>query len=125
MEIVYRSSDDESTWYRVTVLLKVDGQGYILLPDNTDVIYDFAASVTEVATVPVMGDHTVKARTFRASKVAGSTQVRYDINVNVIKETLTVRLRGEAAITITADQLESEVEQPAAPLRKRRRRRKK
>lgn len=55
---------------------------------RTDVVYDFCRSCTDVKCVPTMGDHTVKKQTYRASKVAGGTQTRYDINVTVYKDRL-------------------------------------
>ncbi len=57
---------------------------------RTDVVYDFCRSCRDVVCHPTMGDDSVnrKKQTYRASKVAGGTQIRYDINVGVYKDRL-------------------------------------
>lgn len=50
-----------------------------------DVVFDFCRR-SPVNVVPVRGDDSVRSRVFRASKVAGGTMIRYDLNVNVIKD---------------------------------------
>ena len=51
-----------------------------------DVVFDFCRRHSDVL-IPVRGDDSVRSRVFRASKVAGSL-IRYDLNVNVIKDRL-------------------------------------
>ncbi len=53
-----------------------------------DVVYDFCRTCRDVVCHPTKGDDSVKKQTFRASKVAGGTQIRYDINVGVFKDRL-------------------------------------
>jgi len=64
---------------------------------RTDVVYDFCRKCTELNLVPTRGDDSVKMRTYRATKVAGGTLVRYDINITAIKDRL-YRLLFEAAV---------------------------
>jgi len=53
-----------------------------------DIVLDFCRQVTEVDIIPVRGDDTVRSRVFRAVKVAGGTMIRYDLNVNILKDRL-------------------------------------
>ena len=53
-----------------------------------DVVRDFIQQASEVNIIAVRGDPSVKARLFRAVKMTGSTVIRYDLNVNAIKDRL-------------------------------------
>ena len=63
---------------------------------RTDVVYDFCRRHSDIL-ISVRGDDSVRSRVFRATKVAG-TLIRYDLNVNVIKDRL-YRLLFESVIS--------------------------
>jgi phage terminase large subunit GpA-like protein len=54
---------------------------------RTDVIYDLCRRHGDVL-IPVRGDDFVKNKIFRATKVAGMTLIRYDLNTNALKDRL-------------------------------------
>ena len=56
---------------------------------HPDVVFDFCRSCSGlVDIIPVRGDDSVKTRVYRAVKLPDKVIVRYDLNVNVIKDRL-------------------------------------
>jgi len=53
-----------------------------------DTVLDFCRSVNEQDIIPVRGDDTVKTRPFRATKTSDGLSIRYDLNVNILKDRL-------------------------------------
>jgi len=53
-----------------------------------DVIKDFCSQCNELALLQARGDDSVRTRPFRATKIAGGTMTRYDLNVNIYKSRL-------------------------------------
>ena len=53
-----------------------------------EVIKDFCSQCTELNLMQVRGDDSVRTRPFRATKIAGGTMIRYDLNVNEYKSRL-------------------------------------
>ena len=53
-----------------------------------EVIKDFCSQCKELDLIQVRGDPSVRTRPFRASKIAGGTMIRYDLNVNIYKSRL-------------------------------------
>lgn len=53
-----------------------------------DPILDLCRQATELDVIPVRGDDSVRTRVFRAVKNPGTPVIRYDLNVNVIKDRL-------------------------------------
>ena len=53
-----------------------------------DPIFDLCRQATELDMIPVHGDDSVRTRVFRAIKNPGSPVIRYDLNVNNIKDRL-------------------------------------
>ncbi|MBA7476235.1 hypothetical protein ES707_11617 [subsurface metagenome] len=62
-----------------------------------DVIKDFCGQCKELDIIQVRGDDSVRTRPFRATKIAGGTMYRYDLNVNEYKNRL-YRLLFDSAI---------------------------
>jgi len=62
-----------------------------------DTVFDFCRRCTETKIIPVRGDDSVRNKMFRATKVAGGTLIRYDLNVNDIKNRL-FRLLYESSL---------------------------
>jgi len=50
-----------------------------------DVIQDFCSQCKELDIIQVRGDDSVRTRPIRATKIAGGTMIRYDLNVNDYK----------------------------------------
>jgi len=53
-----------------------------------EVVKDFCSQCTELDIMQVRGDDSVRTRPFRATKIAGGTMIRYDLNVNEYKSRL-------------------------------------
>lgn len=62
-----------------------------------EVIKDFCSQCNELNLMQVRGDGTVRTRPFRATKIAGGTMIRYDLNVNEYKSRL-YRLLFDSAV---------------------------
>ncbi len=62
-----------------------------------EVIKDFCRQCTELYLIQVRGDDSVRTRPFRATKIAGGTMIRYDLNVSEYKNRL-YRLLFDSAI---------------------------
>jgi phage terminase large subunit GpA-like protein len=62
-----------------------------------EVIKNFCSQCHELDLLQVRGEHSVKTRPFRAVKIAGGTQMRYDLNVGAYKSRL-YRLLFESAV---------------------------
>lgn len=54
----------------------------------TDVVYDFCRKCSELDIVPIMGDDSVIRAPFRATKIAGGTRIRYNLNLLRLKDRL-------------------------------------
>jgi len=62
-----------------------------------EVIKDFCRQCTELNLMQVRGDDSVRTRPFRATKIAGGTMIRYDLNVKEYKNRL-YRLLFDSAV---------------------------
>jgi len=54
---------------------------------NTDVVYEFCRMCREIDAVPIMGADYVTAM-YRPAKIMGGKRIRYDLNVNLLKDRL-------------------------------------
>ena len=62
-----------------------------------EVIKDFCSQCTELNLIQVRGDDSVRTRPFRATKIAGGTMIRYDLNLTEYKSRL-YRLLFDSAV---------------------------
>ena len=62
-----------------------------------EVVKDFCSQCNELDIIQVRGDDSVRTRPFRATKIAGGTMVRYDLNVSEYKSRL-YRLLFDSAV---------------------------
>lgn len=62
-----------------------------------EVIKDFCRQCTELNLMQVRGDDSVRTRPFRATKIAGGTMIRYDLNIREYKNRL-YRLLFDSAV---------------------------